>query len=100
MNQSYLNMLGLANRARKLILGEENIVESIRHNEAQLVLIANDASDNTTKKLTDKCKSYHVPYVIVSDRKTLSQSIGKDGRVAVAVTDQGFANKLREKLSE
>ncbi|MET3682178.1 ribosomal protein L7Ae-like RNA K-turn-binding protein [Alkalibacillus flavidus] len=100
MSQAYLNFLGLANRARKLVFGEENIVESIRQQQAKLVLIAQDASDNTTKKLTDKCQSYHVPYAIVTDRQTLSQAIGKDGRVAIAVTDQGFATKLTEMLSE
>ncbi|GAA0461578.1 YlxQ family RNA-binding protein [Alkalibacillus silvisoli] len=101
MGQSYLNLLGLAFRARKLTLGEEAIVESVRTNEAKLVLLSKDASNNTVKKLTDKCKSFNVSYYIVDDdRQTLSKAIGKQGRVAVAVNDEGFANKLKQLLSE
>lgn len=87
---NYLNLLGLANRARKLVHGEGTIVEGIRNKQVKLVLIAEDASDNTQKKLTDKCKSYQVPYVIIDNRQVLSKAIGKEGRVAVGVTDAGF----------
>ncbi|MBU6081077.1 YlxQ family RNA-binding protein [Allobacillus halotolerans] len=101
MNMSnYLNLLGLANRARKLVHGEGTIVEGIRNKQVKLVLIAEDASDNTQKKLTDKCKSYQVPYVIIDNRQVLSKAIGKEGRVAVGVTDAGFSEKLSELLRE
>lgn len=46
---NYLNLLGLANRARKLVHGEGTIVEGIRNKQVKLVLIAEDASDNTQK---------------------------------------------------
>ena len=47
--------LGLANRARKIISGEELAVKEIRSGNAKLVLLSADASANTTKKITDKC---------------------------------------------
>ncbi|WP_337442929.1 L7Ae/L30e/S12e/Gadd45 family ribosomal protein [Alkalibacillus haloalkaliphilus] len=84
MSHNYLNLLGLAFRARKITLGEESIINAIRSHQAKLVIIAGDASQNTTKKLTDKCRSYNVPFRIVDDRNTLSQAIGKQGRVAIA----------------
>lgn len=94
-NNSYLNMIGLAYRARKLSLGEETIIKDIQGNKAKLVLLANDIGPQTKKKITDKCKSYQVPYFIVDDRDTLSNAIGKSQRVAVAILDQGFANKIK-----
>ncbi|WP_404459508.1 YlxQ family RNA-binding protein [Oceanobacillus kapialis] len=94
----YLNMIGLAYRARKLSLGEEAIVKDIRQNRAKLVLLASDIGPQTKKKLTDKCKSYNVPYEIVDDRETLSQAIGKSQRVAVAILDAGFATKIQSLL--
>ncbi|WP_342662637.1 YlxQ family RNA-binding protein [Halalkalibacillus halophilus] len=99
-DKPHLNLLGIALRANKLVLGESSIVEAVRQNQAKLVLIASDASDNTKKKLSDKSTSYQVPYIVVEDRHTLSKAIGKDGRVAVAITDQGFANKLKQLLSD
>ena len=58
---------------------------------AKLVLLAADASSNTEKKVSDKCKFYNVPVRKVEDRSVLGRSIGKEARVVVAVTDQGFA---------
>ncbi|WML49249.1 YlxQ family RNA-binding protein [Neobacillus sp. PS3-34] len=90
----WMSLLGLANRARKIISGEELAVKEIRSGKAKLILLSADASANTTKKITDKCKSYEVPYKLVEDRHLLGQAIGKEARVVVAVMDDGFANKL------
>ncbi|PLR77675.1 hypothetical protein CU633_09720 [Bacillus sp. V3-13] len=90
----WMSLLGLANRARKIISGEELSVREIRSGKAKLILLAADASANTTKKITDKCKSYHVPLKIVENRYLLGQSIGKEARVVVALLDEGFAKKL------
>ncbi|MDM5327939.1 YlxQ family RNA-binding protein [Neobacillus sp. CF12] len=90
----WASLLGLANRARKIISGEELSVKEIRSGKAKLVLLSADASANTTKKITDKCKSYEVPYKLVEDRHLLGQAIGKEARVVVAVLDDGFAKKL------
>lgn len=94
MNDQWMSLLGLANRARKIISGEELTVKEIRSGKAKLVLLSKDASSNTHKKITDKCNSYHVPYKLVEDRYKLGQAIGKDARVVVALLDNGFAKKL------
>ncbi|OLS42109.1 YlxQ family RNA-binding protein [Bacillus sp. MRMR6] len=90
----WMSLLGLANRARKIISGEELSVKEIRNGKAKLILLSADASANTTKKITDKCKSYEVPYKLVEDRYLLGRAIGKEARVVVAVLDDGFAKKL------
>ncbi|MFT0800787.1 YlxQ family RNA-binding protein [Bacillus swezeyi] len=94
----WFSLLGLANRARKVVSGEDLVVKEIRNSRAKLVLLADDASANTEKKVTDKCKHYDVPVRKIADRTLLGRSIGKDSRVVVAVTDQGFANTLLRKL--
>lgn len=92
-------MLGLAYRARKLTTGEDTIIKDIQAKRAKLVLIANDISEQTEKKITDKCRTYNVPYFKVADRDTLAHAIGKSSRVAVAIIDQGFARKIQSMLS-
>lgn len=94
MNQNYLNMIGLAFRAGKCTLGEEAIIKNIQSKKAKLVLIAKDTGPQTKKRLTDKCNYYKVPFAIVDDRETLSHAIGKTHRVAIAINDKGFANKI------
>ena len=46
---NYLNTLGLAARARKIVTGE-TLITKIRSNEVEFVIIASDASDNTKKR--------------------------------------------------
>ncbi|MCZ0702604.1 ribosomal protein L7Ae-like RNA K-turn-binding protein [Natronobacillus azotifigens] len=92
--QKYLNLIGLAYRARKISLGEEQIVRDIQKAKAKLVLIASDTGQQTKKKLTDKCNYYQIPFRMTVERDQLSHAIGKSGRVAVAILDQGFADKI------
>ncbi|OEH92319.1 YlxQ family RNA-binding protein [Bacillus solimangrovi] len=96
----WMSLLGLANRARQCISGEELVVKEIRSGRAKLVLLSGDASDNTTKKIRNKSTSYHVPMRIVQDRFELGKAIGKPHRVTVAVLDDGFAKKLLTLLDE
>ncbi|SHN16673.1 YlxQ family RNA-binding protein [Gracilibacillus kekensis] len=99
-NSAYLNIIGLANRAGKCTFGEELIVKEIQSKKSKLVLIASDTGDQTRKKLTDKCVFYNIPFFFVDERETLSQAVGKSGRVAVSIHEQGFAKKLMTLLDE
>ncbi|GFI41347.1 L7Ae/L30e/S12e/Gadd45 family ribosomal protein [Thomasclavelia cocleata] len=94
---NFLNTLGLASRARKIVTGE-TLINKIRSNEVHFVIIATDASDNTKKKLTDKCTSYNVDYIITSNIDELSKAVGKNNRVALGIQDAGFAKNLKEKI--
>jgi ribosomal protein L7Ae-like RNA K-turn-binding protein len=89
-----LSRLGLATRAGKLVSGEEVVLKAVRSGEAKLVILAGDASDNTVKKITDKCNSYKVPLLIGFTRYELGSAVGKPERVLFAVTDRGFADML------
>ncbi|WP_276352458.1 L7Ae/L30e/S12e/Gadd45 family ribosomal protein [Cohnella caldifontis] len=89
-----LSRLGLAMRAGKLVTGEETVLKAIRAGEAKLVVLAGDASENTGKKLADKCGSYGVPLVTGFTRYELGWAVGKPERVMFAVTDQGFADLI------
>ncbi|HLQ84255.1 MAG TPA: YlxQ family RNA-binding protein [Pseudogracilibacillus sp.] len=99
MTKPYLNLLGLAYRARKCILGEELIIKNIQNKHAKIVLIASDISEQTKKKIINKCTTYEVDFKLVDDRETLGQAIGKSNRVAIAIIDDGFAKKFRTLLS-
>lgn len=98
--QSILQLLGLATRARKITTGEELVVKEIRSNRAKIVLLSKDASHNTSKKIKDKCLSYNVELHEFGDRYDLGHATGKEARVALAITDAGFAKKLSGLLNE
>lgn len=99
--QKVLGALGLCARARKLICGTPMICEALRaKNKPLLVLTASDNSDNTQKKLTDKCNHYGVALVaLAADGETLSRTVGKKNRVAaVAVTDENLCRLVKKAL--
>jgi len=93
-NNKVYSLLGLAYRARKLITGEELVVKGIQSGQIMSVVLSNDASENTRKKIIDKCTTYKVPYYIYFDRYTLGHAIGKHARVVIGVTDRGFSYQL------
>lgn len=98
MKKKYLNLLGLAYRAQKCSTGEETIVRDIQKKRARLVLLASDIGPQTNKKITNKCKTYDIPFVVVDNREIISQAIGKSQRVAIAILDEGFAKKFKSLL--
>ena len=65
-----------------------------------MVIVAEDASDNTTKQFSDKCKYYNVPIVFFGDMEKLGHAIGKDVRTSLAITDKGLSESLRKNLLE
>lgn len=98
--QKIFQFLGLITRARQLITGEELVVREIQSGRAELVILSTDASANTSKKITDKCTFFNVEKHVFGSREDLGYAIGKEARVALAVTDAGFAKKLSELLNE
>ncbi|MDW8713006.1 YlxQ-related RNA-binding protein [Streptococcus suis] len=89
-----LNLLGLAQRAGRLVSGEDLVVEAIQKGQAKLVFLAEDAAGNLSKKVTDKSHTYQVEVVTVFSTLELSAAVGK-ARKVLAVTDAGFTKKMR-----
>ncbi len=98
--QKIYQLLGIATRARKIITGEDLTVREIQSGKASLVIVTNDASDNTMKKITDKCKFFNVELHVFGSRDDLGQAIGKESRVVLAIMDNGFAKKISQLLNE
>ncbi|WP_408608004.1 L7Ae/L30e/S12e/Gadd45 family ribosomal protein [Butyrivibrio hungatei] len=92
------SMLGLCMRAGKLKSGEFACLEAIRKKTAVLVIVSEDASDNTKKQFRDKCSYYNVPIYFFGNKDDLGHAIGKDVRTSLAVTDQGLAKTLIKDL--
>lgn len=92
-------LLGLARRAGKLVLGSGGVESTVRARKAMLVIMAKDSAESTIKRLTDKCRSYNVPLIILGTKQSLGNITGKDEAAAIAVTDSNFAGVLK-RISE
>lgn len=88
------NLLGLALRARKTILGTNMTIEGVRSGSVKLVLLATDASDNTKKLVYDKCKTYHVEVVSILPSVDISNAVGKSNIMVLGIIDEGFSKLI------
>lgn len=92
-----LNLIGLATRARKLLSGEFSTEKAIKDGSAELVIISEEASDNTKKMFTNMCTYYEIPVYFFGKKEELGHAMGKEIRASLALVDEGFAKAI-EKL--
>ena len=93
-----LQLLGLAQKAGMVKSGEFMTESTIRSGRAFLCIVAADASDNTRKQFRDMCGYHNVPYTEYSDRESLGHAIGKEYRASLCITDEQFAQKIKDKI--
>ena len=89
-----LSLVSLATRAGKTASGEFCTEKEVKSGRAFLVLVADDASDNTKKKFQNMCEFYEVPIYFYKDKDTLGHAMGKEMRASLAVLDEGFAKGI------
>ncbi len=97
MNKAY-SMVSLANKAGKLVTGEDAVRNSIRNGKVKLVIVAEDASDNTKKRFSNSTAFYNIPFVTWGLKEMLGSCIGKSERSVLGITDENFSKGLKEKL--
>ncbi len=100
-NDKLLSTLGLCRRAGKTVCGVDEICKRMREKkDVLLVLVAKEISDNTRKKISDKCSFYGVPAIFTEyDMIKLGSAVGKhNGSACVAVTDSGFFEAIKKNL--
>lgn len=98
MNRA-LGLLGLCARAGKVQSGEQACQLSIKHGQAQLILLDGAASKGTRKAFCDACTYYSIP-IRLTDADALGWAIGKPDRRVAVITDKKLAQKLTAMLPE
>lgn len=98
MNPKIASLLGLCYRARRLTAGEFACENEIKKGRVKLILIAEDASNNTLKKFTNSASYNKIEFRIVGTKESLGKAIGKEERAVAVVSDEGFYKKLIELL--
>ena len=92
------SMLGLATKAGKIVSGEFMTEKTVKSGAACLVIVSEEASDNTKKMFTNMCRFYKVPLHIFGTKTDLGNAMGKEFRASLALTDPGFAKAIQAKL--
>ncbi len=93
-----LSLLGIAQKAGKVVSGGFLCEKAVKAGQARLVILAADAQKNTVSTISNKCSFYNVPLGFYGTKETLGHAIGKEERSCVAVTDQGLADSINKLL--
>ena len=94
------SLIGLATRARRVVSGEFSTEKSVKSGRSHMVIVSEEASDNTRKMFTNMCTYYHVPVCFFGKKEELGHSMGKEFRASLAITDEGFAKTLVKQMNE
>lgn len=95
-----LSLIGLATRAGKTVSGEFSTEKSVKSGKGYLVLVAEDASENTRKKFQNMCDFYEVPVYVLGSKADLGKYCGKEFRASLAVQDENFAKAILKELEK
>ncbi|MDO4269132.1 MAG: ribosomal L7Ae/L30e/S12e/Gadd45 family protein [Eubacteriales bacterium] len=97
--QKILNLVGLATKAGKTASGEFSTEKAVKTGKASLVIVSEEASDNTKKMFTNMCTYYKVPICCFGGKDELGHSMGKQMRASLAVTDEGLAKAVMRQMN-
>lgn len=97
--QKAINLLGLAERAGKLVTGSETVIGKLNKEKVKAVIMASDIQKNTAEKVDRVARKTNVPIINLFTADELSQAIGKKRKV-LGLTDVGFTKALIKKINK
>ncbi|MGG5462306.1 ribosomal L7Ae/L30e/S12e/Gadd45 family protein [Clostridium sp. B9] len=90
----FLNFLGLAKRAGKLLEGYNKCEEEIKRSKIYLFIFSDNISSRSKEKFIKYCEQYNIPYIDSFSKEELGYSIGRYEINILGVTDENMAKKL------
>ena len=99
-NDPILSLIGLANKAGKLEIGEEPVGALSRARQAKLILLAGDAAPNTCRRAAHFGEAGNVLFLqLPFSKEELGFLLGRSSCAMMALADSGLAASIVEKLS-
>ena len=101
MNKELLSTLGLCKRAGLLEAGEEPVESAARARDVRLLLLAQDAAENTARRAEHfaqmgQCILVNVPFT----KAELGRAVGRESCALAGITDVGFACAVARRLAD
>lgn len=93
------SMLGLAQRAGKVVSGDLAVQEVCRRGRARMLILAADAGTHTKKTFQRLSVEAGIALVETGTRAELGHALGKSPRAILAVTSDQFVKGIRQILT-
>lgn len=92
------SLIGIATKSNNIASGEFQTEKAVKDHKAVLVIVAEDASNNTKKMFTNMCTFYKIPIYICGTKNELGHCMGKEFRASLAILDKGLADAINKQL--
>ena len=92
--EEIVKTLGLANRAKKIVYGFDNIVNGLKDNIIVAIYTLKDLDGDSIKQLRSKSSYYNVPLYEIFDIENIHNITGKDNIKMIGLIDRGFYNLI------
>lgn len=96
LKNDFYAMLGFAARARACVSGYTAVERGIRKRQVRLMIMDESVSEQTRKRIAALCSNCQVPYLLAGPEGIPGHSIGKPAAKLIGVTQQLFADRMRQ----
>ena len=98
MKNRVLSMIGIAAKSGNVVSGEFSTEKAVKTGKAWLVLVSEEASDNTVQKFNNMTEFYEIPIYRCGTKEELGRCIGKEFRASLAILDENLAKAIEQKI--
>lgn len=100
MDSKLYTYLGFAKKSGNLVMGYNTCVFTMKKRKIKFLIIAQDISENSEKKIEKEAKKNQVPYRIYGSSEALSHAAGTSGRSIFGITDKNFAEVIMKEIDQ
>ena len=93
-----LALVGLARRAGAVVTGTGAVRDAVRSGAARLVLLAEDAATGQAGKVANLLRHRSIPHRVWGLQEELGRAVGAGPLSAIAIMDDGLAERLLVEL--
>lgn len=100
MKNKVLSYMGFAKKSGNLVSGVNTCTFNMNRKKVKLMILAEDISEGSEKKIMKEIRKYHVKHVKYGLSHELSRATGAEGRQVFAVLDAGFAEAILKVIDQ
>jgi ribosomal protein L7Ae-like RNA K-turn-binding protein len=98
MRKKVDSYLGFAAKSRNLVSGYHTCLHAAQQKKLRLLILSEDLSENTVKKLSRISKENEIPLRIYGSSEELSKVTGNQERGVFGITDVNFADAIMKEI--
>lgn len=92
--------IGMANKAGQLVTGTEECIKAIRAKAVIIVVLSEEASENTRKKVMNSCNTNSIACLEYGRSEMLGKMTGKSHRIVIGVKDKNLSKLILSKMQQ